>query len=237
MLLRRLTTHVKDQNWFAVALDFVIVVFGVFIGLQVANWNDARSVDRAEAELIAVLERDFSELETELSNRIQTLITLSEDVSELLDMVRADIPPTDGEALIELLNATASIPLLPTPPASYVEASSAGRLSTLSDPELRRSLSEYRQHVELYEFALPSFSEPMVGRDSLFVQALQYSSDLDVIRDPDGGIEGYDWEVLKNADHDVQMALLWAVSAERLAQLQLGEVETILKLLASEAAP
>lgn len=25
MILRRLTKHVKDQNWFTVALDFVIV--------------------------------------------------------------------------------------------------------------------------------------------------------------------------------------------------------------------
>lgn len=25
MILRRLTKHVKDQNWFAVTLDFVIV--------------------------------------------------------------------------------------------------------------------------------------------------------------------------------------------------------------------
>lgn len=32
-------TH-KTQNWFAVGLDFVIVVFGVVIGIQVANWND-----------------------------------------------------------------------------------------------------------------------------------------------------------------------------------------------------
>jgi len=34
MILRPLTKHVKDQNWFAVGLDFFIVVFGVFIGLQ-----------------------------------------------------------------------------------------------------------------------------------------------------------------------------------------------------------
>ncbi len=38
MILRRLSKHVKDQNWFAVALDFVIVV-GVLIGLQVNSWN------------------------------------------------------------------------------------------------------------------------------------------------------------------------------------------------------
>ena len=42
MLLRRIITHVKAQNWTAVALDFVIVVVGVFIGIQVANLNDAR---------------------------------------------------------------------------------------------------------------------------------------------------------------------------------------------------
>ena len=42
MLLRRVIEHVKAQNWTAVALDFVIVVVGVFIGIQVANWNDER---------------------------------------------------------------------------------------------------------------------------------------------------------------------------------------------------
>ena len=38
MILRRITSHLKDQNWFAVCLDLSIVV-GVFIGIQVANWN------------------------------------------------------------------------------------------------------------------------------------------------------------------------------------------------------
>lgn len=48
MLLRRLTKHVEDQNWFAVGLDFLIVVFGVFIGLQVANWNEVRALNAQE---------------------------------------------------------------------------------------------------------------------------------------------------------------------------------------------
>ena len=39
MLLRRVTQHVTNQNWFAVFIDFIIVVVGVFIGIQVANWN------------------------------------------------------------------------------------------------------------------------------------------------------------------------------------------------------
>ena len=49
MLLRRVIEHVKAQNWTAVALDFFIVVVGVFIGIQVANWNN-RVVDKRKAD-------------------------------------------------------------------------------------------------------------------------------------------------------------------------------------------
>jgi hypothetical protein len=35
MLLRRVIEHVRDQNWTAVAIDFVIVMLGVFMGIQV----------------------------------------------------------------------------------------------------------------------------------------------------------------------------------------------------------
>ena len=57
MILRRVIEHVKAQNWTAVALDFVIVVVGVFIGIQVSNWNDARAErSREETYLTGVAE-------------------------------------------------------------------------------------------------------------------------------------------------------------------------------------
>ncbi len=61
MILRRITEHVKTQNWFAVALDFVIVVAGVFIGIQVANWNQARADRAREHELLVDLRADIAE--------------------------------------------------------------------------------------------------------------------------------------------------------------------------------
>ena len=39
MLFRRVKAHIEKENWFAVFVDFLIVVVGVFIGIQVANWN------------------------------------------------------------------------------------------------------------------------------------------------------------------------------------------------------
>lgn len=53
MLLRRITKHVKAQNRFAVGLDFVIVVLGVFVGLQVQDWNDSRK-ERVEESVLMV---------------------------------------------------------------------------------------------------------------------------------------------------------------------------------------
>ena len=54
MLLRRVMEYVNAQNWFAVGVDFVIVVVGVYIGIEVANWNDVRNNKNG---LVASLER------------------------------------------------------------------------------------------------------------------------------------------------------------------------------------
>jgi hypothetical protein len=77
MILRRVIEHVKAQNWFAVAIDFVIVVLGVFIGLQVSNWNNARAFDARERELLG-------ELRDEIGNSIAATdekIRMFKDVS------------------------------------------------------------------------------------------------------------------------------------------------------------
>ncbi len=43
MILRRLTEHVKAQNWFAVFLDFLIVVVGVLLAFQINAWGERRA--------------------------------------------------------------------------------------------------------------------------------------------------------------------------------------------------
>jgi hypothetical protein len=42
MILRRVINHMKNQHWTGVFIELVIVIVGVFIGLQVSNWNEAR---------------------------------------------------------------------------------------------------------------------------------------------------------------------------------------------------
>ncbi|MBP8176873.1 MAG: hypothetical protein KAX77_03825, partial [Xanthomonadales bacterium] len=63
MISRRIIAHVRSQDWFAVFIDLVIVVVGVFIGIQVANWNEDRA-ERARAH--GYIERIGSDLVTDI---------------------------------------------------------------------------------------------------------------------------------------------------------------------------
>jgi hypothetical protein len=55
MILSRIIEHVKAQNWTAIAIDFVIVVAGVFLGTQASEWNAARGLRASQASHLAQL--------------------------------------------------------------------------------------------------------------------------------------------------------------------------------------
>ncbi len=65
MIMRRLAQSMKDQNWTAIAIEFVLLVLGVFLGIQVANWNEVRA-DRIAYE--SALGRLGAEIDTNLAS-------------------------------------------------------------------------------------------------------------------------------------------------------------------------
>lgn len=65
MILRRLSQSLKEQNWTAIWIEFILLVTGVFLGIQVSNWNQARA-DRAAYE--AALGRLGAEIDTNLAS-------------------------------------------------------------------------------------------------------------------------------------------------------------------------
>lgn len=108
MILRRLRTHVEAENWLAVAIDFVIVVIGVFIGIQVANWNEARkdmeALSQAEDALRSELVWNYLVAQERLSLKIcrtQQLrgvaAALQEAETDWSALVRRT---TDGDGLV-----------------------------------------------------------------------------------------------------------------------------------------
>ena len=52
MILRKLAAAISDQNWFSVALEILIVVVGIFIGLQLDDWSDRCALTGPDSKLV-----------------------------------------------------------------------------------------------------------------------------------------------------------------------------------------
>ena len=59
MILSRLAEHLRKQRWTSVAIELVIVVLGVFIGLQAQDWSRQRDNRASETRLVADLLADL----------------------------------------------------------------------------------------------------------------------------------------------------------------------------------
>lgn len=91
MILRSVTQHVKDQNWFAVALDFSIVVVGVFVGLQVSNWNEAQAFENRETELLYELKKEIENSIVITNHKIDSYTEVSAAGQRSLEFLSSDV--------------------------------------------------------------------------------------------------------------------------------------------------
>ena len=85
MLLRRISSHVQSQNWFAVFLDLIVVVVGLFIGLQIDTWWEGQKEARIEGDYLLEIREDFElnkldldEQMVKLERIIRSMIVLQE---------------------------------------------------------------------------------------------------------------------------------------------------------------
>lgn len=58
MILRRIVESLKRHHWVTVAVELALVVLGVFIGIQVSNWNDTRKEHALGAVYLARIADD-----------------------------------------------------------------------------------------------------------------------------------------------------------------------------------
>lgn len=158
MFVRRLRLEAGRQNWFGVGVDLVILILGVFLGIQVNNWNQAR-LDRAEGkEYLARLYSDLESNERVLAFRIhydgQTLTHAREA------LVALDRPVLDDPAqfIIDAFEASNHVPR-PLRQFTYDEVVGAGKSELLGDPVLRERIANYYSGVDtmqrLFDFTPP----------------------------------------------------------------------------------
>ena len=149
MLLRRITQHVKDQNWFAVGLDFFIVVAGILIAFQISNWNAAREEQVSQKLVYQRLVEDFKIIEKQndravdyIENQMDALIVLQKAVT------RGSVNEGEDERIKDVLETWAGYPTFNQRSGTYVELESSGRLDLIESEPLRIALTQYDRAVQ-----------------------------------------------------------------------------------------
>ena len=138
MLLRRIIEHVKTQNWTAVGLDFVIVVVGVFIGIQVANWNAARGERALGDEYLDGFRQDLLADAQMLETEIEARQAQRQDALTVLEFY--DGRPLEPIVFFEAYGA-AILSRNTRPNRNTIdEVLNTGNLRLVRDPEIRNGL-------------------------------------------------------------------------------------------------
>jgi len=60
MILRRLSQSLKEQNWAAITIEFVLLVAGVFLGIQAQQWHMDWEELRLERVYLERIQRDIA---------------------------------------------------------------------------------------------------------------------------------------------------------------------------------
>lgn len=151
MLFRRVREHVQTHNWFAVGVDLIIVVLGVFLGTQVSNLNSDRIAHEAGETYRARIVRDLENNEADLQGRIAYFRQVRAFGLQVLgDLGGARL--SNEQFLVAAYQAT-QIYTRPMSRSAYDEVLAIGALNTLGDAPTRDSISNYYLGLEAGEVA------------------------------------------------------------------------------------
>ena len=153
MLLRRVTKHIREQNWFAVALDFFIVVVGILIAFQITNWKEARQEQASQKLIHQCLVEDFEIIEQQNDRAVEYVENLLDTLTVLQKAVtRGSVNDGEDERIKYALEYWFSYPSFNQRSGTYIELESSGHLDLIESEPLRIALSQYDRGVQQSKF-------------------------------------------------------------------------------------
>ncbi|MEQ8435757.1 MAG: hypothetical protein RIA71_16120 [Oceanicaulis sp.] len=142
MILSRISHAVRTQNWFAVALEFVIVIAGVVIGFQVSAWNEQReAVARAEVLTVRLIE-DMRAERWRVAGVDAYNAQVAANARRAVEALEGRRTVGDETLVIEAFRAT-QIYNFATIRATYDELVATGTINLIADPALIAAATEY----------------------------------------------------------------------------------------------
>jgi len=149
MLLRRLLSHVRGENWFAVVLDLFVVVVGLFLGLQIDNWWQAHKDAKLESTYLVEIREDFELNKSQLQISTAALEKLIRDMIALLEQSALAEPGMTAAELNALFSSIQSMPTFIPISRAYSNLTGSGDLKLIRSRELKNALADYYAMAQL----------------------------------------------------------------------------------------
>jgi hypothetical protein len=171
VIFHRFSQAIKRQNWFTVILEILIVVVGIFLGLQVDDWNETRKYRQQESVYLAKISDDLTSMRTDLIGKVEAykgkIQTMTAALHALETCDASEQAIADVKFTMERYQSTPPIDYLD---ATYNEMVASGALARIKDQELKRkiafgfsALGSLNTTVRSYRTSLPVIDEIVWG--------------------------------------------------------------------------
>ncbi len=154
MILRRLSQSLKEQNWTAIWIEFVLLVIGVFLGIQVANWNEERAQRMQERNFLIQLRNEIVSNDEVIDYQLRYLDQVVAGGRRALGYLRSGQDCVSGCELL-LIDFFHASQMWGTPFArrKYEETQ---RLGFPSDPATRAAVDGFYSYIDGWDVVTAS---------------------------------------------------------------------------------
>ena len=150
-MLRRLIASARRQDWFAVTVELVVVVLGIFIGMQVTSWSEDRKLARQAHEYRESLATDLATDDDTMRAHADYFRVIEQYGKVALAYLDRPVPVTDPEQASRLVTAmmiASSLWEYRHARPTYEDLKSTGNLPLLGSTALRVRLANYYTSVD-----------------------------------------------------------------------------------------
>ncbi len=156
MLLVRLRKSFKELKWGVLAIEMLVLIFGISMSLQVNEWQNQRDERQLEQEYLERLIVDFGESEKVLRNDIEQLrVSVDKLLAGIKPLSKAKLTKEDHSALFEAVGQSALVGRFAVIFGTIDELKDTGNMRLLISKNLRVSIANlyqtYQQIIRLSE--------------------------------------------------------------------------------------
>ena len=146
MILQNISKAIREQNWFAVFLEFVIVIAGVVIGFQVTAWNAERAERARGVANLALLVHEIRQHNEEYQRMSEGAAAILVHIRTLSEATAApETARENWEAVLTAAVASRTRAYMPVSRTVYEGMESSGEIALIPDKASVQAIRGYYQ--------------------------------------------------------------------------------------------